>query len=113
MALKKITVNNVAMENQRKSPLYQTIIVDLCNAGAIDASIAAGLLGEEVPDYLHLPRNFDKFVESYEKPDEEKESADEEKLEIKVPSVDKVPDDKEDEVKESADENVASKLKNL
>ena len=43
------------MENQRRNPLYQTIITDLAITGNIDRDDAEMLLGYEIPDYLKTP----------------------------------------------------------
>lgn len=69
--MRKIKLNNITLDNQRKSPLYQAVIIDLRNAGVIDKTVAAGLLGEDIPDYLKLPKNFDTFVKDTVDDDED------------------------------------------
>lgn len=53
--MKRLTLNNIMLENKRKDPLYQAIIVDLALTGNIDLDDAEMLLGCEIPDYLHTP----------------------------------------------------------
>lgn len=62
--LKRNTLNNMMMENQRKSPLYQTIITDLAITGNIDRDDAEMLLGYEIPGFLHTPdgQHFEEAV---------------------------------------------------
>lgn len=73
MALRKITVNNMSMDNQRKTPMYQAIIIDLCNAGVIDPKVAEGLLGEKVPEYIRLPNHFNKVINAPEEDDDDED----------------------------------------
>ncbi len=55
MRISKNVLNNMIMENQRRNPLYQTIITDLAITGNIDRDDAEMLLGYEIPDYLKTP----------------------------------------------------------
>jgi len=55
MRISKNTLNNMMMDNQRRTPLYQTIITDLAITGNIDREDAEMLLGYEIPDFLHTP----------------------------------------------------------
>ena len=48
-------MNNLQMENIRKTQAYQAVITDLALEGVISASVAESLLGYEIPDYLHSP----------------------------------------------------------
>lgn len=55
MRISKNVLNNMIMENQRRNPLYQTIITDLAITGNIDRDDAETLLGYEIPNYLKTP----------------------------------------------------------
>lgn len=55
MRISKNVLNNMMMENQRRNPLYQTIITDLAITGNIDRDDAEMLLGYEIPNYLKTP----------------------------------------------------------
>lgn len=55
MRISRNTLNNMIMENQRKTPMYQAIITDLAIVGAIDKKDAEMLLGYPIPDYLKTP----------------------------------------------------------
>ena len=82
MRLRRNTLNNLMMDNQRKNPLYQTIITDLAITGAIEREDAEMLLGYEIPGFLKTPDGKSltaKPVEDEESDDEDEESDDEEK----------------------------------
>lgn len=55
MRISRNILNNMMMDNQRKNPLYQTIITDLAITGNIDREDAEMLLGYEIPSFLHTP----------------------------------------------------------
>lgn len=55
MRISRNILNNMMMDNQRKNPLYQTIITDLAITGNIDKEDAEMLLGYEIPSFLHTP----------------------------------------------------------
>lgn len=55
---RKNTLNNLILDNKRKDQVYQAVITDLALAGVIDMSVAEGLLGYKIPDYLKLPAGF-------------------------------------------------------
>ena len=55
MRISRNILNNMMMDNQRKNPLYQTIITDLAITGNIDRKDAEMLLGYEIPSFLHTP----------------------------------------------------------
>ena len=55
------TLNNMISDNIRKTQAYQCVLTDLVLAGVIDKHVAEGLLGYEIPDYLHLPAYFNDF----------------------------------------------------
>lgn len=61
--MRKCFLNNRVMDAQRKDPMYQTIIVDLANCGAIDKDVAEGLLSYHIPEHLQLPRGFENFID--------------------------------------------------
>lgn len=50
----KNVLNNMMMDVQRKTPLYQTVITDLAIVGAISKDKAKELLGYEIPAYLNV-----------------------------------------------------------
>ena len=80
MRLRRNTLNNLMMDNQRKNPLYQTIITDLAITGAIEREDAEMLLGYEIPGFLKTPDGKSlaaKPVEDEESDDEDEESDDE------------------------------------
>lgn len=56
--MNKVTLNNMQMDVHRKSPVYQALLIDLANAGAISKPIAEKLLGAEIPSYIRLPSSF-------------------------------------------------------
>lgn len=55
MRISRNILNNMMMDNQRKNPLYQTIITDLAITGNIDMEDAEMLLGYKIPAFLHTP----------------------------------------------------------
>lgn len=50
----KNVLNNMMMDVQRKTPLYQTVITDLAIVGVISKDKAKELLGYEIPAYLNV-----------------------------------------------------------
>lgn len=52
---RKNTLNNMQLENMRRTKEYQAVITDLALEGAISLSTAESLLGYEIPEYLHTP----------------------------------------------------------
>ena len=52
---RKNTLNNVTMDNIRKTQGYQAVITDLAIEGVIALDAAERLLGYEIPEYLHGP----------------------------------------------------------
>lgn len=55
MRIGRNTLNNMMLDNQRRSPLYQAIITDLAITGNLSKEDAEMLLGYEIPDFLHTP----------------------------------------------------------
>lgn len=55
MRISRNILNNMMMDNQRKNPLYQTIITDLAITGNMDREDAEMLLGYKIPAFLHTP----------------------------------------------------------
>lgn len=55
MLKKKNRLNNMMMENMRKSPIYQTLVTDLALEGVLTREKAESILGYEIPDYLKSP----------------------------------------------------------
>lgn len=76
MRISRNILNNMMMDNQRKNPLYQTIITDLAITGNIDREDAEMLLGYEIPSFLHTPDG--QSIE--EVPEDEDEDEDDEPL---------------------------------
>lgn len=74
MRISRNILNNMMMDNQRKNPLYQTIITDLAITGNIDREDAEMLLGYKIPSFLHTPDG--QSIE--EVPEDESEDEDEE-----------------------------------
>ena len=52
---RKNTLNNITLENARKTQAYQSVITDLAIEGVIALDAAERLLGYEIPEYLHGP----------------------------------------------------------
>jgi len=52
---RKNTLNNIMLDNQRRTPLYQAVITDLAITGNIDLDDAEMLLGYKIPNYLKAP----------------------------------------------------------
>ena len=53
--LKRNLLNNMAIQNHRKSPLYQAVITDLAIEGVIARDKAEAILGYEIPSSLRGP----------------------------------------------------------
>ena len=51
----KCRVNNVVLDNERKDNTYQSVIIDLALAGAIDQGKAEALLGYSISEKLRTP----------------------------------------------------------
>ena len=66
MRISKNTLNNMMMENQRRTPLYQAIITDLVIQGCISKEVGETLLGYKIPSFLHTPDG--KCLEEPEQP---------------------------------------------
>lgn len=103
MRISRNILNNMMMENQRRNPLYQTIITDLAITGNIDREDAEMLLGYEIPAFLHTPDG-QSFEDESEDPvvkddeDEDDEDEDEDEDDEDVPLVEAVDEaDSEDE----------------
>ena len=61
---RKNMLNNIMLENARKSVPYQCLMTDLVMSGAVSREIGEALLGYEIPSYLRLPKDFDASVTS-------------------------------------------------
>ena len=79
MRISRNILNNMMMDNQRKNPLYQTIITDLAITGNIDREDAEMLLGYEIPSFLHTPdgQSIKEVPEDEDEDESEDESEDE------------------------------------
>lgn len=55
---RKNMLNNIMLENARKSPAYQCLMTDLVLSGAVDRELGEKLLGYEIPSFLRLPKAF-------------------------------------------------------
>lgn len=63
--IRRNIVTNRMLEAERNNRTYQCIITDLVLAGALDRSVAEGLLGYEIPvDLLKLPYYFKDFCDT-------------------------------------------------
>ena len=79
MRISRNILNNMMMDNQRKNPLYQTIITDLAITGNIDREDAEMLLGYKIPSFLHTPdgQSIEEVPEDEDEDESEDESEDE------------------------------------
>lgn len=70
MRVSRNTLNNMMMDNQRKLPVYQTIITDLVIVGAVKREDGEMLLGYKIPDFLHTPdgKHLENVEQSKKKP---------------------------------------------
>ena len=78
MRISRNILNNMMMDNQRKNPLYQTIITDLAITGNIDREDAEMLLGYKIPSFLHTPDG--QSIEELPEVEDEDEDEDDEPL---------------------------------
>ena len=78
MRLRRNTLNNLMMDNQRKTPLYQTIITDLAITGNIKRQDAEMLLGYTIPEFLRTPDGKSLAAEPEDEEPEDEEPEDEE-----------------------------------
>ncbi len=70
---RKNTLNNMTLDNLRKTREYQAVITDLALEGIISLDVAESLLGYEIPEYLHSPSG--KQVERKKAATQKKESS--------------------------------------
>ena len=80
MRISRNILNNMMMDNQRKNPLYQTIITDLAITGNIDREDAEMLLGYKIPSFLHTPdgQSIEEVPEDEDEDEDESEDESEE-----------------------------------
>ena len=80
MRISRNILNNMMMDNQRKNPLYQTIITDLAITGTIDREDAEMLLGYKIPSFLHTPdgQSIEEVPEDEDEDEDESEDESEE-----------------------------------
>ena len=97
MRISRNILNNMMMDNQRKNPLYQTIITDLAITGNIDREDAEMLLGYEIPSFLHTPDG--QSIEEVPEDEDEDEDEDESESESESES-----EDKPEELEEAEDD---------
>lgn len=100
MRISRNILNNMMMDNQRKNPLYQTIITDLAITGNIDREDAEMLLGYEIPSFLHTPDG----QSIQEVPEDESEDEDEDEDEPFINHEDEEDDDEPEELEEAEDD---------
>ena len=79
MRLRRNTLNNLMMDNQRKNPLYQTLITDLAITGNIEREDAEMLLGYKIPEFLKTPDGKSLAAEPEDDSDEDDSDEDTEK----------------------------------
>lgn len=97
MRISRNILNNMMMDNQRKNPLYQTIITDLAITGNIDREDAEMLLGYKIPAFLHTPDGQSLEDETEDPVNDEEDSDDED-----IPLVEAA--DEDDEAEEDSDD---------
>ena len=97
MRISRNILNNMMMENQRKNPLYQTIITDLAITGNMDREDAEMLLGYKIPAFLHTPDG-----QSLE--DEPEDPVVEDEDDEDIPLVDAADESDDEEATDSEDE---------
>lgn len=97
MRISRNILNNMMMDNQRKNPLYQTIITDLAITGNMDREDAEMLLGYKIPAFLHTPDG--QSLEDEPEDTEEDDSEDED-----IPLVDAADESDDEEETDSEDE---------
>lgn len=97
MRISRNILNNMMMDNQRKNPLYQTIITDLAITGNIDREDAEMLLGYKIPSFLHTPdgQSIEEVPEDEDEDEseDESESEDEDESEDEPEELEKAEDD--------------------
>ena len=105
MRISRNILNNMMMDNQRKNPLYQTIITDLAITGNIDKEDAEMLLGYEIPSFLHTPdgQSIEEVPEELEDEDEDEDEDDEPLINPEDESEDESEDEPE-ELEETEDD---------
>lgn len=54
--MKKCFMNNMTMHNERRNPMYQTVMIDLALMGALPINVVEALIGAEIPEYITLPK---------------------------------------------------------
>ena len=95
MRISRNILNNMMMDNQRKNPLYQTIITDLAITGNIDREDAEMLLGYKIPSFLHTPdgQSIEEVPEDEDEDESEDEYEDEDESEDESEELEKAEDD--------------------
>ena len=53
--MRKNTLNNVTLDNIRRTQAYQAVMTDLAIEKVVPLETAERLLGYEIPEYLHSP----------------------------------------------------------
>ena len=101
MRISRNILNNMMMDNQRKNPLYQTIITDLAITGNIDREDAEMLLGYEIPSFLHTPDG--QSIKEVSEDEDENEDEDEDEDESEELKEDES-EDKPEELEEAEDD---------
>ena len=102
MRISRNILNNMMMDNQRKNPLYQTIITDLAITGNIDREDAEMLLGYEIPSFLHTPDG--QSIQEVPEDESEDEDEDEDEDEPFINHEDEEDDDEPEELEEAEDD---------
>ena len=65
--LRRNTLNNITLANQRRTPVYQAVITDLAITGNIPREDAEMLLGYKIPEYLKAPNG--DIIGEYDDPE--------------------------------------------
>lgn len=104
MRISRNILNNMIMDNQRKNPLYQTIITDLAITGNIDREDAEMLLGYEIPSFLHTPDGHSIKEVPGNEDDEPEEDEDEDDEPLINPEDESESEDEPEELEETEDD---------
>lgn len=56
-------INNRDLRNNRRDPVYQSLLIDLYLSGCVTKEIAEGLIGAAIPDGLNLPEELQKQLD--------------------------------------------------
>ena len=75
MIPRKSNLNNMSIQNYRKSPLYQAVVTDLCLEGIIPKDKAEAILGYAIPSSMKGPTGRTLEAEAAKPQSKKKEAA--------------------------------------